>query len=923
MSKVNRSGAAAVAPALALASAAGGLSLATETAHAQASLSILQIFDIQWLDLERRVPDLFMARYNATWLPQPGLAASFQSVGYDVFDRFNLGQPPLITNSPSRQRTTFGTENTFRAVVAQLRRANIQVYPDAVLNHNSGRTTDFNFYNAGGYPGFWLPLPDPPRNLLPTDDWGDFHGGNSNGFLQSENPGGANYDTQVGDLVALIDINQFDGNRFIRQPVAAGDPDNIPAGTERNLPDPANRRFYPDRNLTPDVFTNPASNHSGSQTVTRYPFNTSDPMTGDPVAENPGDFLTRWVQWMLQDIGVDGFRLDASKHTFPGYWDASFDNAMFLGRTLADGTRVNAFSFGENTTGNGDILFNFYRKDGFANRDSLDLSGAGDLRNLIGAGGFGNWNNVLNSHLDNADDGLQNGSAGVFHVFSHDNGTLDGPAALPSERSQGWFAHAYILLRTGPSIVYHNAKGIPRSSGFFPDEGTPVALGWNPNTSDREDALTRLLEIRATHAFGQWVPLSVGPDVIVYDMSVPFQGARRGNLVVAANDRYDAGFDTVVVNANFPNGTRLHELTGNAANPDVDPGNQIPEIVTVQNGQITLQVPRNASSTGEHHRGYVAYGPITPATTLSIPEAASVVPPDPVSFPDHLQRLTEIPIVTGDTFTIRLETDVADPIDGVTDDNALFRINAGAEDWNGSGSADFGLTQPVIGGYEQFTDVNQPGMDGGSAGPGLYEQTIDAARLDEGFNYISTIAFRQRPAGTTPLFSEDRVVVCVDRLPADIAVASTSADPDDPRPTFEYTNTDRTVESMHTFLNLAPGTDAAALISVFNQAVPYDRGVFRRTFDTDLQPGVNTITAVLVENCGRVVVAELPFVLGAAACNAADVAEPFGVLDLGDIDTFIAGFTSGDPDADIAEPFGVLDLGDIDAFIAAFMAGCP
>jgi len=58
-------------------------------------------------------------------------------------------------------------------------------------------------------------------------------------------------------------------------------------------------------------------------------------------------------------------------------------------------------------------------------------------------------------------------------------------------------------------------------------------------------------------------------------------------------------------------------------------------------------------------------------------------------------------------------------------------------------------------------------------------------------------------------------------------------------------------------------------------------------------------------------------------CNAADVAEPFGVTDLGDVDAFIGAFSAADPAADIAEPFGVVDLGDIDAFIAAFLAGCP
>ncbi|MEM1185908.1 MAG: di-heme oxidoredictase family protein [Planctomycetota bacterium] len=55
----------------------------------------------------------------------------------------------------------------------------------------------------------------------------------------------------------------------------------------------------------------------------------------------------------------------------------------------------------------------------------------------------------------------------------------------------------------------------------------------------------------------------------------------------------------------------------------------------------------------------------------------------------------------------------------------------------------------------------------------------------------------------------------------------------------------------------------------------------------------------------------------------ADIAPPFGLLDLGDVDTFITAFGGQDLTADIAPPFGVLDLDDVDAFIASFLSGCP
>lgn len=58
-------------------------------------------------------------------------------------------------------------------------------------------------------------------------------------------------------------------------------------------------------------------------------------------------------------------------------------------------------------------------------------------------------------------------------------------------------------------------------------------------------------------------------------------------------------------------------------------------------------------------------------------------------------------------------------------------------------------------------------------------------------------------------------------------------------------------------------------------------------------------------------------------CGPADLAAPFGTLDLGDVQTFITAFTTGDPAADLAEPMGQLDLADIFSFVAEFLAGCP
>ena len=61
----------------------------------------------------------------------------------------------------------------------------------------------------------------------------------------------------------------------------------------------------------------------------------------------------------------------------------------------------------------------------------------------------------------------------------------------------------------------------------------------------------------------------------------------------------------------------------------------------------------------------------------------------------------------------------------------------------------------------------------------------------------------------------------------------------------------------------------------------------------------------------------------AGPCSAADLSAPFGIVDLDDVDAFIAAFLIGDPAADLAPNFGIVDLQDVDEFIDLFLAGCP
>ncbi len=58
-------------------------------------------------------------------------------------------------------------------------------------------------------------------------------------------------------------------------------------------------------------------------------------------------------------------------------------------------------------------------------------------------------------------------------------------------------------------------------------------------------------------------------------------------------------------------------------------------------------------------------------------------------------------------------------------------------------------------------------------------------------------------------------------------------------------------------------------------------------------------------------------------CNRSDLAEPFGVLDVSDVNKFVGRFLEGSVEADVSRPYCALDLADLGRFVGDFVAGCP
>jgi hypothetical protein len=963
----------------ALALLAGGalglLSLAPAAKAQENPPVMLQWFETRWVDMERRIPDWFEAGYGAVWLPPvsrgyhpPFLAnQNSTSAGYDVFDRFDLGKPGA--------ETAFGTEQSFSRVREELQLAGGLVYIDMVLNHNAGRRTDAGFMNDGGYPGFWMNPPAPMRDKLPTDDWGDFHGGNAQGYRQSEAPQSPNYCLLAGDLVALVDIDHGRSNLYIRQPVVQGHPQNIPSGLYFNRVDPNNARFYPDSALGTQTITTPGmttsagelssspfgpfpcnvpSRNEGPTSLTVGRFNLANPMAGDAQLENANDYLIRWTQWMLDVQKVDGFRIDAIKHMPSWFYDNLYDAVVSNRRVTPDGRLVTPYSFGECVEGN-DFCFDRYVRmpngrgsgrsgDSFGNRDVLDLAGAGYLRGVARGEPWANFFGVLNSHIDATDDGFNNGTVGVNHIFSHDNGsngdgnTLPG---VPQDSWQGWFMHAYLTMRPGQAKLYHHGRGIARTgTAFYPREGLPVALGLDPTTNQPNSVITNLVQLSNWFGRGELAPRWTDDFVFIFDRRTNTGGGTYSSNVLVGIGRSYAGngitsFDSRTVATNFPPGTRLIEYTGNSARADVDPNNQIPDVITVgANGNVEIRVPRNQNVNGlTHNRGFVVYAPAIPSGTLSFSPVASTIAADPAtplpfnpaSTANARRRLTSLPVITANSFDVQLITtngDVAGGSNANADDNAVFRFNQGYQDLNGNGIVDIDYTNGVVPGYEQFVTQRQPLFGQSNVnGTGIYRQTINAALLPEGVNYVSVVAFRKRVGTEGPIFRDFRKAIYIDRLPPAVTFNNPGLLPEGTAQLEVRVTPDRTVNRVHIIANPPSVANPVTLANILtNQATRRDRLDWRRTV-SGLQPGDNTILVISFEESGRsnaqffTVTVDQP----APPCLA-DFDQDGGITGA-DVEAFFLAFENGESSADTDGDGGITGA-DVEAFFFAFESGC-
>ncbi len=373
-------------------------------------------------DMLLKLDDLSAIGVTSIWLPPVCKATGTNDTGYGIYDLFDLGE----FDQKGSIRTKYGTKDQLKTLIKEIHNREMRVYADVVLNHKAGADKAEKFMaimvdqenrnKTIGEPieiEGWTGFDFPGRNDKYSDfKWSYYH---FNG----------------------VDFDNLTGTKAIYKIIGENKGWNLGVSWEKGNYD---YLMFADLDLAhPDV----------------------------------KEELKKWSLWFIDELGLDGFRLDALKHMDEEFINElvthvgeNKDNFNFIGEYWSNDFEENK-KYLENTNHNVDLLdvplhFNLYY---------ASLGGNGfDLRQIFD-------NTLVQS----------NPSQAVTFVDNHDSQIGE---SLQSN-IQPWFkeiAYGLILLRRDgyPCIFYGDYYGTG---------------GENPQPGFKE-SIDRLAKIRRNFAYG-------------------------------------------------------------------------------------------------------------------------------------------------------------------------------------------------------------------------------------------------------------------------------------------------------------------------------------------------------------------------------------------------------------------------------------
>jgi len=467
------------------------LMLLSSLASGEASL---QYFNTSWAEIEAKIPDLAEAGYDSLWLPPPTKAGGGGSVGYDLFDPFDLGGK----DQRGTVSTFYGTEADLLHLIETAHRFGIRIYLDNIMNHRGFEVPGSNLATPIDlYPGM---LPEDFHLQVTQDGYYRNWGGISN----------YNDQWQVWNLSTsnLVDISQEPNGDFKNDNFGPNMGDRHPK--IKFLRHPNNPEYY---------CYAPGGRYVG--------FGTSNGLTTQTLAQNPGfyaeyveDYLSRAVRWEMDRTKADGLRLDAVKHVRPDFFGAGYgadkDSSTYgylgqvqlqfnltrgfvnssLRATVFDTevARTNAMVFGEHLGGT-------------AQQPYID-AGMRLLDNNLQSALINNLPFGPLTGMDQPGGGGLPGGSGISVGFaqSADNGYMP----------KRGLAHAFLLTRAGLPMVYTDGN---HHAGILGEIGKAFPANSNSNFLGQfgDGALPNLLAIHNQFARGEQIPKWSDSSVCAYE----------------------------------------------------------------------------------------------------------------------------------------------------------------------------------------------------------------------------------------------------------------------------------------------------------------------------------------------------------------------------------------------------------------------
>ncbi len=510
--------------------------------------AMLQYFNTSWAEITKKMPELAEAGYTSLWLPPPTKGSGGLSVGYDLWDPFDLGS----VDQRGSVRTRYGTEAELLELMKTAHRFGIRVYFDNIMNHRAfdvpgyNESTPINIYPGMVPEDFHLRVTEDGfyRKWDNTRDWGSAWQVQNLGLadlidIAHENPN-ANFGPSEGSTHPKLS--------FVRHPDNPEFYDRLPDGTWVG--------FGKNNGITKQIIAaNP-----------------------DYYKEDVNAYLIRAARWLMDRTRADGLRLDAVKHV-PDYFfgkqsgsDKNSSSAGYLGGIQWQFNMTRGFSDWDNHR---DSVF----EDKVARDDALvfgehlgqppGYSGywdAGmrlvdnDLRSKLN-GVLGNpWGTLAG--LDQPGSGGFAPALGVMHANSHDS----------DYSAMRQLQHAIYYTREGIGLVYtdgyYQAETLGESGGAFPRHANTAFLGQFGDPS-----IPNLLQIHNNFARGLQNGLWADNDYLAYerrDNRRPDGSTRIGSaadevtMVIMLNDNSASG-QARPISSSFPPGAYLYQY---ATGPD-------------------------------------------------------------------------------------------------------------------------------------------------------------------------------------------------------------------------------------------------------------------------------------------------------------------------------------------------------------------